>query len=143
MLKTPMAVALSLALCSQGIVHAEQPDAAAPADMAVERVNRTSLATHIDAMEIGDRVAVVTDDGVVAGELVDKDADDIVIDQPRIEGGNERVAIPRREIQAMRYASQNPPSVQPAPNPSTIKTLVIAGVIVGTLLLLRGLFAGP
>jgi hypothetical protein len=96
-------VAVALAVVSQGIAHADEP---APPGVTVVR-DRAALAAHIDALEEGDRVAVATDDGIVAGEFVDKDADDVVIDQPLIHGGAERVTIPRREIQGVQYQQRS------------------------------------
>jgi hypothetical protein len=88
-------------------------------------------------LEEGDHLAVATAEGVVAGELVDKDADDVMIDQPLIQGGAERVTIPRRGIQGVRYQQS---SAHQAWVP--VKALVTLAVIVGAaMIFLRAL--GP
>jgi hypothetical protein len=90
-------------------------------------------------MMAGDRVAVATADGVVAGELVDKDTDDVVIDQPLIEGGVERIAIPLKEIQAVRYQSPNPLQAHPS-----AKAWVITAIVVGAFIVVAKLgFMAP
>jgi hypothetical protein len=94
---------------------------------------------HIDALEVGDRVIVATDDGVVSGELVDKDADEMVIDQPLIQGGAERVVVARREVQGVRYQQSSPHQVRVG-----VTTLVVVAAAIGVIaLMLRRLVPGP
>ena len=126
-MKRLLSVAVVLAVVSQGIARADEP---APPGVTVGR-DRAALAAHIDALEEGDRVAVATDEGIVSGEFVDKDADDIVIDQPLIQGGAERIAIPLKEIRGVRYQSANPPQVRPSN-----KAWIITAVVVGALFVL-------
>ena len=137
MTKQLLSVALSLAVVSQGIARADE---ATPAAVTVVR-DRSALAAHIDALEVGDRVVIATDEGVVSGELVDKDAEEMLIDQPLVQGGAERVVVARREIQGVRYQSQRPPQVHPG-----ARAWVITAVVVGALILVArlGLIApGP
>jgi hypothetical protein len=94
-----LSVALSLAVVSQGIARADE---AATAAIMVVR-DRAALAAHIDSLEAGDRIVVATDDGVIAGEFVEKDDGAMLIDRPLIEGGAERMTIPLKEIQGIRY----------------------------------------
>ncbi len=82
MLKQLLIVTLAFAVVSQGVVHADEP---ARAGDVMTVPDHAALLEHIEAMTVGESVAVVTDDGVVVGELVDKDGDDIVIDRPLIE----------------------------------------------------------
>ena len=138
MVKQLLSVTLALAVASQGTARADEPALAGAVIMVSDR---TALAAHIDALTVGDRVVVATDDGVVAGELVDKDSDDVVIDRPLLQGGAERIAIPMKEIQGVRYQSTSPPQVHP-----TAKAWVITAVVVGALILVArlGLLApGP
>jgi hypothetical protein len=134
MTKQLLSVALSLAVVSQGIARADEAAAA------VTRVSdRAALAVHIDALEAGDHVTVATDDGIVSGEVVDKDGDDLVIDQPLIQGGAERIVIARREIQGLRYQQSSPHQVR-----TGVTTLVVVAVVVGVMaLVLRRLVPGP
>ena len=95
MVKQLLIVTLAFAVVSQGVAYADEPVRAGDV-MTVP--DHAALLEHIEALTVGETVAVVTDDGVVAGELVDRDADDLVIDRPLMEGGAERIAIPLREI---------------------------------------------
>ena len=134
--KQLLSVALSLAVVSQGIARADEQA------RAVTLVSdRSALAAHVDALEIGDHIVVATDEGIVSGELVDKDAEEMVIDQPLIQGGAERVVVARHEIQGVRYQSARPPQVHPS-----AKAWVITAVVIGALILVArlGLIApGP
>ena len=131
-----LSVMLAAAMVSQGVARADQPTKAGAVRT---EPNQAALLAHLDGMTLGDRVAVATADGIVAGELVDKDADDVVIDRPLLEGGAERVAIPLKEIQGVRYQSQNPSQVRPS-----AKAWVITAVVVGALILLARLgFPAP
>jgi hypothetical protein len=134
MVKKLLSVALALAVVSQGAARADEPGTPG----AVTTVpTRTALLAHLDGMAAGDTVAIATTEGVVAGELVDKDEDDVVIDRPLIEGGAERIAIPVAEIQGLRYQSA------PAQAHVTAKAIVITAVIVGTALLLMRALLRP
>ena len=138
MLKQLLSVALAVVVVSQGIARADEP---VRAGEVLTVPNHAALLAHIDGLATGDRIVIATDEGVVAGELVDKDADDIVIDRPRLEGGAERIAIPLKEIQGVRYRSASPPQVHPS-----AKAWVITAVVVGALILVArlGLLApGP
>jgi hypothetical protein len=88
---------------------------------------------------LANRVVVATGEGVVAGEVVDNDAEEIVIDQPLLEGGAERVVVHRSEIQGVKY--------QQAPAPQSripVKALVTVAVIVGAVILFTKWFVpGP
>jgi hypothetical protein len=133
MLKQLLSAVVAVAVVSQGIAMADEP---APPGVTMVR-DRAALAAHIEALEEGDHVAVATAEGVVSGELVDKDTDDVVIDQPLIQGGAERVTIPRREIQAIRYQQSSAHQTR-----VPVKALVTIAVIVGAaLVFLRAL--GP
>jgi hypothetical protein len=131
-----LSVALCIAVVSQGIAYADE---AVPAGITLVR-DRSALAAHIDALEEGDRIVVATDDGVVFGNLVDKDTDELVIDQPLLQGGAERIVVARREIQGVRYLSAQPPQAH-----VTAKGLLVTAVVVGGLLLLARLLVpvGP
>jgi hypothetical protein len=118
---------LVLAMVGQGMARADEP---APPGVTVVR-DRAALAAHIEAMEEGDHVAVATAEGVVSGELVDKDADDVVIDQRLIQGGAERIAIPRKDIRAVRYQQSAAPQTRIG-----TQGLVVVAVVVGALILL-------
>jgi hypothetical protein len=136
MLKKLLSVMLAAMVVSQGIARADEP--ARSIDVKTEP-NQAALLAHLDGMTPGDRLAVATGDGVVAGELVDKDADDVVIDRPLIAGGVERVAIPLKEIQGVRYQSANPPQVRPSN-----RAWIITAVVVGALILVARLgFLAP
>ncbi len=135
MVKPLLAVTLCLAVFSQGIVHAEEPPS-----VEVTNVDRAVLAERLDAAVIGEKIAVATDEGVVAGELVDRDENDIFIDSPLVQGGAERVAVPLKRIQAV--------GVQPWPQspPSRKKTFIIlavAGAALVVLTILAKGLAGP
>jgi hypothetical protein len=130
MLKQLLSAVVAVALVTQGIALAGEP---VPPGVTIVR-DRAALAAHIEALEEGDHVAVATAEGVISGELVDKDADDIVIDQPLIQGGVERIAIPLKEIQGVRYQSANPPQVRPSN-----KAWIITAVVVGALILVARL----
>jgi hypothetical protein len=136
MLKKLLSVMLAATVVSQGVARADE----STKEGAVRtEPNQAALLAHLDGMTPGDRVAVATADGIVAGELVDKDADDVVIDRPRLEGGVERVAIPLKEVQGVRYQSQNPSQVRPS-----AKAWVITAVVVGALILVARLgFLAP
>ena len=127
MLKRFLSVTLAAMMVSQGVARADEP--AAPHVSVVP--DRAALAAHIDALEEGDHVAVATDEGIVSGEVVDKDGDDLVIDQPLIQGGAERIAVPLKDIQAVRYQQSAPPQMHIA-----AKGLVVVAVVVGALILL-------
>jgi hypothetical protein len=127
MVKKLLAMAVVLAMVGQGIARADEP--ATPAVSVVH--DRAALPVHIDAFEEGDRVAVATDEGIVSGEVVGKDDDDLVIDQPLIQGGAERLTIPRRQIQAVRYQQSTAPQTHIG-----VRGLVIVGVVVGALVVL-------
>jgi hypothetical protein len=135
MIKKLLVVAVALAVVSQGIAHADEP---VPPGVTVVQ-DRAALALHIDGLEEGDRVAVATEEGVVAGEVVDKDRDDLVIDQPLIQGGAERIVIPLKEIQGVRYqVSQQSKSTVAG------KVLVVAIVVLTAIWLVPRLFLpGP
>ena len=127
MLKQILSAMLAVAVVSQGIAHADEP----PRTGDVMTVpNHAALLEHIEALTVGEQVAVATAEGIVAGELVDKDGDDIVLDRPLVEGGDERITIPLNEVQGLRY---QPP---PGRHPISRKEVVIVVVIVGVLLLL-------
>jgi len=131
--KKLLTVAVAMAIVSQGVARAEEP---APRGVSVVR-DSAALAAHIDGLEEGDHVAVATAEGIISGELVDKDADDVVIDQPLIQGGAERVVVPRREIQAVRYQQSSAHQTR-----VPVKALVTIAVIVGAVFFyLR--FLGP
>ena len=134
MVKQLVTLAVALAVVSQGIAHADEP--ATPGVTVVR--DRAALAAHIDALEEGDRVAVATAEGVVSGELVDMDADDLVIDQPLIQGGAERIVVSRREVQGVRY-QQTAPSQARVP----VKALVTVAVIAGAAILFAKWFLIP
>ena len=124
MVRKLMTVAVVLAVVSQGIARADEPGRPA---VAVVR-DRAALAAHIDAMEEGDHIAIATAEGVVLGELVDKDADDVVIDQPLIQGGAERVVVSRRDIQGVRYQQSTAHQTR-----VPMKALVTIAVVVGAV----------
>src|SRR4051812_38409784 len=99
MLKRLLRVMLAATVVSQGVAQADE---VAARDVSVVR-DRAALAAHIDGLAEGDRVAIATDEGIVSGEVVDKDADDVIVDQPLAQGGVERVVIPRYAIQGVQY----------------------------------------
>jgi hypothetical protein len=135
MTKPLLSVALSLALVSQGIASADE---APPAAVTVVR-DRAALAVHIDALEQGDRIVVATDEGIISGEVVDRDDADLVVDQPLIQGGAERIVVARREIQGVRYQQSSPHQVR-----AGVTTLVVVAVVIGVLaLVLKRLMPGP
>ena len=138
MLKQLSIVTLVFAVVSQGIAHADEP---ARAGDVLTVPDHAALLEHIEAMTVGESVAVATAEGVVSGELVDKDGDDIVIDRPLIEGGAERIAIPLREIQGLGY--RQPPSHKPQTRKTVIVAVVVLGILAGTLVILGRALAGP
>jgi len=99
MVKKLLSVALVLAFVRQGIARADEADARGDI---ITAPTRASLLAHLDGMTAGDKVAIATAEGVVVGEFVDKDDDDVVIDRPLIQGGAERIAIPLGEIQGVK-----------------------------------------
>ena len=123
MLNRFLSVMLAAAVVSQGVARADEP--AAPQVSVVP--DRTALAAHIDALEEGDHVAVATDEGLVSGEVVDKDADDLVIDQPLIQGGVERIVVPRREIQGVRF--QRSAAAQTRVPVKALVTVAVVGAV--------------
>ena len=137
MVKQLLSVSLAVAVMSQGIGRADEP---ARADEVVTVPNHAALLAHIDGLAAGDRIVVATDEGVVGGELVDRDANDLLIDRPLIEGGAERIAIPLKEIQGVRYQSSSPPQTR-----FTRTGFLITAVVIGTAFLLIRLLgpAGP
>ena len=122
MFKRLLSVVIAATVMTQGFAAAAE--SAADRDV-VTVPDRAALAAHIDALEAGDRVAVATEEGVIAGELIDKDADDIVIDQPLVQGGAERIAIPRADVRGLRYQSR------PSQAHATVKGLVITAIVIG------------
>jgi hypothetical protein len=126
MTKRLLSVALCLAVVAHGMAYADE----AAAGITLVR-DREALAAHIDRLEEGDHVVLATDEGVVSGAMIDKDADELVIDQPLVQGGTERIVVARREIQGLRYQSAQPPQAH-----VTAKSLLITAVVVGGLLLL-------
>lgn len=100
MLKQLLSAVVAVAVVSQGIAMADEP---VPSAQVVVARDRVALIAHLDAMAAGDRVVVATAEGVIAGELVDHDAGDVLIDRPLVEGGAERIAIPVSEIQGIQY----------------------------------------
>ena len=122
MLKRLLSVAVAAAVMMQGFAAAAEP---APGTDVLTVPDRAALAVHIDALEAGDRVVVATEEGVIAGELIDKDAVDIVIDQPLVQGGAERIAIPRADVRGLRYQSR------PSQAHATVKGLVITAIVIG------------
>lgn len=133
MLKRLLILTLVFAFTAQGIARAEEPAGAGVTTVP----DRRALLAHIEAMSAGDRIAVITEDGVVTGEFVDRDTDDLVIDQPLLEGGADRITIPLKEIQGVSYQPLS------ASNQSRTITVVavVAGVVVGTLLLIARAFS--
>jgi hypothetical protein len=138
MLKKVLSVMLAAAIVSQGAARADE--AAAPHVSVVP--DRAALAVHIDALEEGDHVAVATDEGVVSGEVVDKDADDLVIDQPLIQGGAERIAIPRREIQGVRYQPSTAHQAR-VPVKALVTVAVVVGIVIGIAAMVGRGLGGP
>jgi hypothetical protein len=128
MLKRFLSLMLVAAVMSQGIARADEP--AQSADVMTVR-DHTALLAHIEGLTAGDRVVVATAEGIVAGELVDKDGDDVVVDQPLLAGGAERIVIPLREIQGVRYQQSAAPQTRLA-----VKGLVVVAVVVGAVILL-------
>ncbi len=135
MLKQLIVAILTAALFAQGIVYADEP----PQPVEVVNVDRVVLLEHLDDTTVGEKVAVATDEGVLAGEIVEKDADDLIIDTPLIQGGAERIVIPVRRIQAIGYT---PPPQHSHPNLTAflLVTTVVLSIVMVTLL--RGL-GGP
>ena len=140
MIKRISSLALALAVVSQGIARADEP---AKAGEVRTEPNQAALLAHLDGMATGDRVAVATAEGVVAGELLDKDADDVIIDRPLIEGGAERIAIPLKEIRGVRYQSASPPQTRPSARAWVISAVVVGALILMAKLGLLALAPGP
>ena len=138
MLKQLSIVTLVFAVVSQGMVHADEP---ARAGDVITVPDHAALMEHIEDLTVGEPVAVATAEEVVAGELVDKDGDDIVIDRPLVEGGAERIAIPLREIQGLGY--RQPPFQKPPTSKGAIVAVVVLGILLGTLVILGRALAGP
>ena len=129
MLKRFLSVMLAATVMSQGIARAEEP--AQSTEVMTVR-DHTALLAHIEGLTSGDRIEVATGKGIVAGELVDKGAGDIVIDQPPVAGGAERIAILRQEIQRFRYQ----PGIVPHATPIPWKTVAVLAAIVAVGVLL-------
>jgi len=138
MLKQILSAMLALTVVSQGIVYAQEP---ARSGDVMTVPDHAALLEHIEELTVGEEVAVATDEGVVAGELVDKDGDDLVIDRPLVEGGAERIAIPLREVQGLGY--RQPPSHKPQTRKTVIVAVVVLGILVGALVILGRGLAGP
>ena len=122
MKKKLLRVMLAATVVSQGIARADEP---APPGVSVVR-DRAAVAARIDGLAEGDRVAIATDEGIVSGEVVDKDADDVIVDQPLVPGGVERVAIPRHEIRGVQY-QQTPRGHLTVQDRIVIGTVVVVG----------------
>jgi hypothetical protein len=138
MLKQLLVAALMTALFAQGIVHAEEPP---PVEMTTV-ANNAALVGHIDALTVGEDVVVATDEGIVVGELVDRDADDVIVSRPLIEGGIERIVIPVSRIQGLKYR-QAAPGTPSKGNSISTGFIVVVAVIGVVLLLLARALPGP
>ena len=127
MTKQLLSVALALAVVSQGIVRSDEPGRSVEATTVRDR---TVLLAPIEGLSAGDRIAA-TDRGSVAREPVDKDAENVLIDQPLVSGGAERIAIPRRQTQRLRYR----PGIVPHATPMPWRTVAIlfGAIAVGVL----------
>ena len=131
--KRIVALVLALAVVSQGTARATEP---ATASEVRTEPNQAALLAHLDGMTPGDRVAVAVADGIVAGEFVDKDADDVVIDRPLLEGGVERITIPLKEIQGVRYQATTSSRVETIEKAAIVVALVGVAIWLGRALLL-------
>jgi hypothetical protein len=122
MLKKLLSVMLAAAVVSQGIARADEPGP--PAGVSIVK-DRATLMAHIDGLAEGDRIVLATDDGVLAGEFVEKDADDLLMDRPLLEGGAERITIPLNEIRGVQYQTTS------AQRRDAVGKAVIVVVLVG------------
>ena len=122
MVKRLLSGLLALALVSQGIARA---DGTGTSTRILTVRDQAALLAHIEAMTPGDRIMIATAEGTIAGEFVDRDANDVVIDRPLVEGGAERLTIPLREIQGVQY--------QAAPGPSRVETVEKAVIVVALI----------
>jgi hypothetical protein len=132
MKKKLMAVAVTLAVVSQGIARAEGP--AGTAGVLVAK-DRAALLAHIEGLAEGDRIVIATDDGIAAGEFVEKDADDLVMDRPLLEGGVERITIPLSEIRGVQYQTTSAQRRDAVSKAVVVVVLVGLGVLIWRALL--------
>lgn len=130
-MKQLLSAMVAACLVSQGIARADEPGRSVETTTVRDR---TVLVAPIERLSEADRIAA-TDRGSVAREPVDKDADDVVIDQPLVSGGAERIAIPRRETQSLRYQ----PGVVPHATPMPWKTAAILAAVTAVGVLVASL----
>ena len=122
MVRKLLCAILALTFVGPGIVRADEP----PRDDRVTPVaDRAALLEHVESLSEGDAVLVVTDEGGVVGDVVEKTADELILDRPLVEGGAERVVVPLKEIQGLQVGS--------ASRHSTKGRIIVIAAIVGAV----------